>query len=86
MNALLLLLALVGLPAQQPNARPELTPPRVTVRTLAFPNVVPLNVCYTMDTFVFKRYNGGDAVRLVGHRTCTKASMLRKKTVVLNPR
>ena len=32
------------------------------------------NVCYTMNSFVFKRYNGGDATRLVKQTTCTPGS------------
>ncbi len=40
---------------------------------------IPANVCYTMHSFVFKRYNGGDATRLVKQTTCTPAGQFRVK-------
>ncbi len=37
------------------------------------------NVCYTMNSYVFERYDGGDAMRLVKHSTCTPGSQFRVK-------
>lgn len=45
------------------------------------------NTCFTMNSFVFARENGGDAMRLVNHTTCTPASRFKvKRAVVTTPR
>ncbi len=36
-------------------------------------------VCYSMNSFVFARENGGDATRLVDHTTCTPSSRFSVK-------
>ncbi len=39
-------------------------------------------VCYAMDSYVFARENGGDAMRLVEHTTCVPASRFSMKNAV----
>ena len=74
----------------QPQVRSSITPRlspeqqqelRQRVQSLSFelPSTAFSNVCYTMNSFVFARNNGGDAVRLVAQRTCTPAAKFRVK-------
>jgi hypothetical protein len=45
------------------------------------------NVCYTMNSFQFKREDGGDATRLVKQTTCTPGRQFRvKKATVTTTR
>ncbi len=37
------------------------------------------HVCYSMNSFVFARENGGDAMRLVDHTTCTPSARFSVK-------
>ncbi len=42
--------------------------------------------CYTIRSYKFERYNGGDATRQVGESTCTPASKLRVMPAIPKPR
>ena len=62
-------------PAEQQQALPR----RLANITPDSPADLFANVCYTMNSFVFARTDGGDAVRLVAQRTCTPAAKFRVK-------
>ena len=58
---------------------PRLSPQQKEGRRKRGEAMALANVCYTMNSFVFARTDGGDAVRLVAQRTCTPAAKFRVK-------